>query len=131
MQPFGYDEKPGTCLWCGRRLKFARVWCEAGGNFREAIRDAFRQIREETGELHYGPIKHERLGWIRGGDAYPQHWDGTSEGLVTVGPTGRERRQGEGPPGSHEHDDQFDSNECAAAFGRQLAQLGRKLVRAE
>lgn len=24
-QPFGYAGEPGTCLWCGRRLRYLRV----------------------------------------------------------------------------------------------------------
>lgn len=24
-QPFGYEGKPGTCLWCGRKLRYRRV----------------------------------------------------------------------------------------------------------
>ena len=24
-QPFGYQEEPGTCLWCGRKLRHVKV----------------------------------------------------------------------------------------------------------
>lgn len=25
VQPFGYQGDPGTCLWCGRKLRYTRV----------------------------------------------------------------------------------------------------------
>jgi hypothetical protein len=27
-QPFGYKDEPGTCLWCGRKLRHAQVMAE-------------------------------------------------------------------------------------------------------
>ena len=29
-QPFGYEGKPGTCLWCGRKLHRKKVMADPG-----------------------------------------------------------------------------------------------------
>ncbi len=130
---FGYKQDPHTCLWCGDRLKFTRVWEEPGGNMRPqvvaALADRDRIAKEvEQDSEHWitkktGPFKHPDLGWINGGVTYPQVYNGT----VTVGPRGHERPQTAGKPGHVDGDDHFCSGQCAQEFGRRAGELGYRL----
>ena len=122
-QPFGYKGDERTCLWCGRGLKFTRVWEEPGPNLRAQVVAEFAALND-LGIRGSGPIKSRDLGWISGGTHYPRVYSGT----VTVGPRGLEREQSAGKPGTcADHDDHFCSGQCAQEFGRRAGELGYRL----
>jgi len=127
-KPFGYKQDPHTCLWCGDRLKFSRVWEAPGPNMHAQVVAAFKALPELPDEYgnpqpRHKPFKHADLGWISGGAHYPQVYSGT----VTVGPRGAARQQSAGKPGRCDEDDHFCSGQCAQEFGRRAGELGYRL----
>jgi len=128
-KPFGYKQDPCTCLWCGDRLKFSRVWEEPGSNLRPQVVAAFAALDPLIDEYdqpspRHKPFKHPDLGWIAGGTHYPHVFNG----VVTVGPRGMERQAREGKPGTcPDKDDHFCSGMCAQEFGRRAGELGYRL----
>ena len=57
-QPYGYKGKPGTCLWCGRPLRYVRVIADESDR-------ANPSYREEPG--HYATIVPELPGPAQNG----------------------------------------------------------------
>jgi hypothetical protein len=57
-QPYGYEGEPGTCLWCGRPLRYVRVMADESDRGNPSY-------REEPGG--YGTIKPDEPGPAQNG----------------------------------------------------------------
>lgn len=123
---FGYDGKPGTCLWCGRK-------------FREKCfeRDQPAEVGKPLDNRRAGArtlIVRKVVGVTRSFTVAPEGYKiwSSRERPVRDGETPTRYRIYFDPPlwnAFYDDEPLFDTNGCAADFGLRQAQLGRRLVR--
>lgn len=132
MRSFGYKGKPGTCLWCGRKLRedYAEVWAKQGSSELYLL----SQVAEEPKP---GDILRFRGEERRVRKSVP-YVHGSK--FNTEGPKrSRKAREGEkvhffrvyfDPPVYDAYwfdEPMFDTQGCGLAFGLRLAELGHRL----